>query len=285
MFKLIAAYLIFFNFIFISQTTAADNPDELYLKGRFAEAEKIYSKLDMDNPQDIRYRYNRGCAAFQNSDHRGAKAAFSSVFRRAENDEVRFKTTYNLGNIAFSQADFSSALAHYKQALLFSPENEDAKYNMELAIRELEKQKKDKTDEPKSPPSGNSTQPEDQKDRSDDKSKESSEQKKPGEESKTKPNQGEEETKDPSKKKSDDKSNGRQKAEDKSPRDLSGELKPLHGMPENRKDNETSDSAASMIDKKKAEALLDNIREDRSRFLKLQVPENKKHGVPSGKYW
>ncbi|MDB4265000.1 VWA domain-containing protein, partial [bacterium] len=39
---------------------AAESPDELYRKGRFAEAEKAYAQSDMDNPKDLRYRYNRG---------------------------------------------------------------------------------------------------------------------------------------------------------------------------------------------------------------------------------
>jgi hypothetical protein len=41
----------------------------------------------------------------------------------------------------------------------------------------------------------------------------------------------------------------------------------------------------SMIDKKKAEALLDNIKEDRSRFLQFLVPKEKRQGVESGKDW
>jgi hypothetical protein len=40
-----------------------------------------------------------------------------------------------------------------------------------------------------------------------------------------------------------------------------------------------------MLDKKKAEALLDNLQEDRSRFLQFQIPEDKRTGVTSGKDW
>ena len=45
------------------------------------------------------------------------------------------------------------------------------------------------------------------------------------------------------------------------------------------------DVSGAMLDRKKAEALLENIKEDRSRFLRFQVPEDKKNGVPSGKDW
>jgi len=47
-----------------ARSSAAETPDELYRKGRFSEAEKAYAGMDMDHPKDLRYRYNRGCAAW-----------------------------------------------------------------------------------------------------------------------------------------------------------------------------------------------------------------------------
>jgi len=40
-----------------------------------------------------------------------------------------------------------------------------------------------------------------------------------------------------------------------------------------------------MMDRKKAEALLDNVKEDRSKYLELQTPKGKRRGVLSGKDW
>lgn len=73
------------------RTEAAESPDELYRKGRFAEAEEAYAQGDMDNPKDLRYRYNRGVAAYQKGDYQTAAAAFASVLRRSQNDDLRFK--------------------------------------------------------------------------------------------------------------------------------------------------------------------------------------------------
>ena len=141
--------ILFFIFFCSCPALAAENPDKLYGQGRFEEAEKAYSRSDMDNPKDIRYRYNRGCAAYQNSDFKGAMAAFSSVLRRSDNEEIQFKAAYNLGNAAFKEGNFESAVGQYKEALLSNPESEDAKYNLELALRELEKLKKKKTEKQK----------------------------------------------------------------------------------------------------------------------------------------
>lgn len=71
------------------------------------------------------------------------------MLRKAENNEMRFRTAYNLGNTAFMQDDFSAAMAYYKQAIFCNPLSEDAKYNLELTLRALQKLNEKKTDEKK----------------------------------------------------------------------------------------------------------------------------------------
>ena len=122
------------------QAASDENPDKLYRQGRFEEAEKIYTRKDMDNPKDVRYRFNRGCAAYQKSDFQGAMASFSSVARRIEDDEIRFKAAYNMGNAAFKQNDYTSAYELYKTALRYKPDSVNARHNFELTLRALKQQ-------------------------------------------------------------------------------------------------------------------------------------------------
>ena len=122
---------------------AGEDPDHLFRKGRYAEAEKAYADLDMDHPKDVRYRYNRGCAAYNKGDFQGAIAAFSSASVRAGDDGMRFKATYNLGNAVFQKGDFAAAADLYRNALRYNPASEDARHNLELALRKREQQKQD----------------------------------------------------------------------------------------------------------------------------------------------
>jgi len=265
-----------------NRVSAADNPDELYRQGRFKEAEAAYARSDMDNPKDTRYRYNRGCAAYQNSDYQGALAAFSSVLRRAKDNEMRFKATYNLGNVAFKQGDFQSAVAYYRQSILYNPVSEDAQHNLELALRELEKQEKDKTDAQKGPSQKDSDQKQEkgqgsEADKKGDGTDKKSEEKGPDQKSAQAQDQRDE-------KGQPDTGKG-ERPKEESPQDLSGELKALQPMPADKGEEKAPDQAGSALDRKKAEALLDNLKEDRSRFLRFRVPQEKKHGVPSGKDW
>ena len=266
--------IIFAALIFPGRVLSAEEPDELYRQGRFAEAEKIYARSDMDHPKDIRYRYNRGCAAYQGSDYKGAMAALSSVLRRTKDNEIRFRTLYNLGNTAFKQGDLESAAEFYKQAVMSCPDNEDARYNLELTLREIRKQKTDKESCPKKEPPESSDQEGKNKDQ-----KQEKQGKEPGKDGKPEQEEG-------------GKQDEGQTQEQKAPEDLSGELKARDQSSMGQKEDQppaqampVSETDQAGIDKKKAEALLDNIKEDRSRFLRLQIPEDKRHGVRSGKDW
>ena len=212
---------------------------------------------------------------------RGAAAAFSSVLRRAPDDETRARAAYNLGNAAFKQDDFASAVAHYTRAAALNPDHADTRYNLELALRELEKQKEDRREEQKQE-SGEGGE----------KDKEQTREQKQGKGDDSKSGEGKESSetgkeqrdgKDSSEARQGEEQDKTQQGGASSPRDLSGELKASGEMPEAK--SESPEDSAVAIDRQKAEALLDNITEDRTKFLRFRIPEGKKHGVASGKDW
>jgi Ca-activated chloride channel family protein len=273
---------------------AGTSADELYREGKYEEAEKRYAEDDMDHPKDTRYRYNRGCAAFQKGDLESATAAFASVMRRTEEKETRFRAAYNLGNVAFKQKDFASAAAYYKQALLIRPEAEDARYNLELALREMDKlEKQKKEQEQQQPPKAEGQKGDGSKGEQKDEP-----QHKPGEQeeksetekkepSKDKQKQGQPTEQEEAKKDRTEPSDAHQSQHEETPRDLSGKLAPMQPMDKERGRDEKAEAEASsaMVDRKKAEALLDNVQEDRSRFLQYQLSKEKRRGPRSGKDW
>ena len=269
--------LIIGYFFLATPAPAADDPDELYRQGKFEEAEKAYREEDIDNPRDIRFRYNRGCAAFQNSDLDTAMASFSSVLRRTEDSDIRFRTFFNLGNSAFKKGEFQSAIEYYKQAIGLNPQDGDSKHNLELALRELERQKKEQEqkeqqkqgdrDQKKEPGQSRDSQHEKDSGRKADEGKESG-------------GKGQEKGKN---KESQDKGEQSESGQ-KQPEDLSGNLSTA-GKMDKQEVAPGQDQAVSSLDRNRAEAMLDNIKENRSKFLQFQIPEDKRHGVGSGKNW
>ncbi|MDY6970787.1 MAG: tetratricopeptide repeat protein [Thermodesulfobacteriota bacterium] len=280
MLQKIKIFTVLFGLVFSIRAYGAEDPDELYALGRYSEAEKAYAQSDMDHPKDVRYRYNRGCSAYQDSDYQGASAAFSSVLRRAEDDDTRFKSAYNLGNTAFNLGEFATAADHYRQAILHNPESEDARYNFEVTLRELEKQK-NKSDQPDSP-TGEKQDSQGQNGDQSQGGERQQDQDKPSEG--TPPDQASSKGQDGQNEKGKTEPGKKGTSEQTSPEDLSGDLKTSQALPDEAMDQPT-DEAGSTLDKKKAESLLDNIKDDLSRFMRLQVPEEKRQGVQSGKDW
>jgi len=280
----------------LTPASASETPDELYRQGRYEEAEQAYSRHDMDHPKDIRFRYNRGCAAFQNGQYEEASAAFSSVIRRTEIGDVRFKAAFNLGNTAFKQGDYTSAATYFKQALADQPASEDARYNLELSLRALkeekEKQEKESSDTPPSdtPPQG------------DDQAKqEGTDKQEPGKQPSDKePRQGDQENEDHQK--TEDQTDGddgknqtgnsenQASAQNKPPESLdedtlSGDLKPRETLPEQESINSLKEDTPSDMDRKKAAALLDNIQEDPSAIMRFMLSDENRQNSFSGRDW
>jgi len=243
-----------------------EDPDQLYEEGRFAEAAKGYADRDMDNPRDIRYRYNRGCADYQASDFKGAMAAFSSVLKRTEDPETQLKAVFNLGNAAFKKGDFASAKAYYQQAIVLDPTNENGRFNLELTLMELEKQKKKEEEKKKQQQQKDKQKKDDSKKEKKEGEKQPSQDKQPQEKQEKEPEQKKE------------------KEAEKKPQQP-GEPEARKPEPQKPEPQKPEQTPAAPMEKQKAEALLDNIKEDRARFLKFQVPEAKGRGNPSGKDW
>lgn len=247
-----------------------EDPDILYEKGRFAEAAKLYSERDMDNPRDIRYRYNRGCADYQASDFKGAMAAFASVYKRTEDPEMRFKALFNLGNAAFKQGDLASARVYFQQAILQKPENEAARYNLELTLRAIEKQKKQ------------------EQEKEEQKSKKEKENQQNKENSGRKPSESEKDSQNQKTSEQDKPEQENSPESKKQPRDEQNKPEKEQNKPQKGKTPEAQEPKpvqAVPMQKQKAEALLDNIKEDRARFLKYQIPESSGDRNRSGKDW
>jgi len=275
------SFIIMF-LILSGQAFAAESPDELYRQGKYAEALEEYMKLDMDNPKDNRFRYNKGCAAYQGEDYAVAQAAFSSALRRADNDDLKFRALYNLGNTAFKQGDYSSAARYFKDAIVLDPQNADARYNLELALaaQKNQDQQQDRDQE-----DGSEKQQQEKEPGGDEKQKGS----KDSTADDTEDNQSEKDTGENAQdqEKSDQgrqDSRGGNSDDAESPEDLYGELSGPQGSADTMQ-ADPGEIKQGEMDKQKAEALLDNITEDRSRFYKLEVPKDKRGGPGSGKNW
>ena len=264
-----------------SLAVAEKSGEELYGQGKFTEALQAFTEADMDHPKEVRFRYNRGCAAFQGSHMDASEAAFTSVLKRTEDKEIRYRSFYNRGVTAFKKGDFGSASEDFKEALKLNPWDKDAKYNFELSLQrkvKSEEKEKQKKDEPKEKNKDQSRKDGDKSEKKDSQGD--------GEDSKDRDRSDENREKDNSKEEDrQDQSGNKQDKPKEEQEDLSGDLEGKdRDDPLNEKAPETSPLTDSQMAKNKAEALLENVKDDRSILLNSMKAQEKKAGK-SGKKW
>lgn len=124
--------------------------NRLYRQGRYTEAVEAYRAALQDGNDSPTLHYNLGTALLRLGRHDEAeqhlRAALASV-----DPEQRERTLYNLGNRYLEEGTIAddpeqrrqlldAAAAAYRDALRLDPGDHDAKWNLELALREQERQ-------------------------------------------------------------------------------------------------------------------------------------------------
>jgi len=100
-----------------------------------AESLETARRLDPDSPTAA---YNLGTGHLHALDSR-AVAELEAALENAP-PSLTADTAYNLGNARFAANDFQGAANAYKSALRAEPSYENAKYNLELALKKLEEE-------------------------------------------------------------------------------------------------------------------------------------------------
>jgi Ca-activated chloride channel homolog len=120
-----------------------------FKSGKPAEALKLYDKaLNEDGLADPQARasaeFNRGAAFSALGKPDEAGQAFLEA-TKSKDSSLRARAFYNLGNTFFKGEKYSEAIEAFKRSLVLDSRNNDAKWNLELALRKKKDQdEKDK---------------------------------------------------------------------------------------------------------------------------------------------
>jgi Ca-activated chloride channel family protein len=148
--------------------------NRLYRAGRYAEAVEAYRAALADGTDTPQLRYNLGTALVRLGQYeegeRHLRAALSAI-----DPDLRQRTFYNLGNRYLEEARRATdaeargellerAVAAYQQALRLQPGDAEAKWNLELALREEEAQQQQQRNDPQA---GGGDQQQEQRDDAD----------------------------------------------------------------------------------------------------------------------
>ncbi len=111
-------------------------------KGDVKSAVRDFDSAQRLAPKDPAVLYNSGTAHLVAKDGLGAAQLLEKASGKAP-PRLLPEAEYNLGNALLASGNPAGAVSAFEKSLLADPHQPDAKYNLELALRQLEKQRKE----------------------------------------------------------------------------------------------------------------------------------------------
>ena len=112
-----------------------------YRQGDFSGAATHYRSAEIDRPGSPVAAYNLGTALVTGKNYEEALPKLGEATSKLTGPDKAL-AYYNIGNGFFGGGKFEEAAGAYKKTLEINPNDRDAKYNLELALKMLEEQKK-----------------------------------------------------------------------------------------------------------------------------------------------
>jgi tetratricopeptide (TPR) repeat protein len=124
---------------------AAREGNRRYQRGHYEEAVRAYRGAQGEDVDPARVHFAIGAALYKQATEERDTAVRDRLLDEAELEFRRAADTrdaqlkswayHNLGNTMYLRGLFGAAMEAYKKALRANPHNEDARYNLELALR------------------------------------------------------------------------------------------------------------------------------------------------------
>ncbi len=103
-----------------------------YKNNNFKEAKKYYEQILATRENDAAASLGLGASQYQLGDIPNAAKSFEDALQ-SKNINIQDRAYYNLGNALYSQQRMEESIAFYRKALVLNPNDDDAKFNYELA--------------------------------------------------------------------------------------------------------------------------------------------------------
>jgi Ca-activated chloride channel family protein len=114
--------------------------DRLYESGDHYHAMQLYKQLLDNNANDPEINYNVGNALYRLQMYDQAKQYYQRALEYTENGQLKNDIQYNIANCEFKLKKLEESVERYKQVLRKNPEDDDARKNLEWALKQMQKQ-------------------------------------------------------------------------------------------------------------------------------------------------
>ena len=113
--------------------------NELYKKEKYTDASVSYKKALGKDSQYKKASYNLGNALYQQKNYKEATPQFELAAKTATEKYEKAEAYHNLGNSMMEQKQYQPAVDAFKNALRNNPNDDETRYNLAMAQKELKK--------------------------------------------------------------------------------------------------------------------------------------------------
>jgi Ca-activated chloride channel homolog len=135
--------------LFTATNDKAREGNRAYERGDYETAARMYMEALQVEPDNARLYFNLGNALAKMGKPEEAAAAWDQFKELNQSPLEKSKAIYNQGNTAAEQKEWDKALNAYREALKLNPNDTDAKYNYELAVKQKQEQEQNQDQEQK----------------------------------------------------------------------------------------------------------------------------------------
>lgn len=111
-----------------------------YENKEYGKAYRYYKSAQSKAPEGIDLSEEMGQSAYKNQQYEDAAAIYEQKASTDDSKKKKADNYHNLGNTRMRQKDYQGAVDAYKQALRNNPKDEQTRYNLSEALRELRNQ-------------------------------------------------------------------------------------------------------------------------------------------------
>ncbi len=155
--KFLPSAVALFCFIIFSRSLTAQTVrshvsegNRVYEKGRYTDAEVEYKKALEKNSKSKEAQFDLGNSYYKQQRFDEALREYGNSGASMKSPEERAETYYNAGNSLYRSNKFQEAVEAYKHSLKLNPNDDDTRYNLQMArakLKQQEQQKQQKKDQ------------------------------------------------------------------------------------------------------------------------------------------
>lgn len=121
--------------------------NKLYADSLYDKAEVEYRKAVEIDPNGSEALYNLGNALLRQEKAQEAMDQFTMAAKRATDKKNLAEVHHNMGVICQASQDYARAVEYYKQALRENPTDHETRYNLAVAMKQLQNQQQQQQNE------------------------------------------------------------------------------------------------------------------------------------------